>query len=144
MAILLTKQELQDHLMNFRETLSNFDYSPIQNIRFLNLESLYFYMENIKDNPFQKQYQELQKHLDFLQPYLPFVSSERASEFLTSMSKATDDDELTAIKKDYTQKLRMDFINFARTHTSDHQWGTIFDTCEEIRLQKEESALALY
>lgn len=144
MAILLTKQELRDHLMDFRKTLGNFDYSSLKNIRFLNLESLYSYMENIKDNPFQQQYQELQKHLDYLQPYLPFISSERAADFLTSMSKAHNDEEISKVKKDYTQKLRMDFINFARTHTTDSQWASIFDTCEEIRLQKEESALAHY
>lgn len=144
MANLLTKQELYNQLANFRETLSDFDYTPIKNIRFFNLESLYSYMENIKDNPFQKQYEVLQKQLDVLQPYLPFISAERAAEFLTLISKAINDEEVKEIKKDYTQKLRMDFINFARTHTTDHQWNAIFDTCEEIRLQKEESALALY
>lgn len=144
MAILLTKQELRDNLMAFRKTLGEFDYTPIQNIRFFNLESLYSYMENIKGNPFEQQYAALQKYLDLLQPYLPFISAERAAEFLTCISKASGDEEVSKVKKEYTQKLRTDFINFARTHTTDHQWESIFNTCEEIRLQKEESALALY
>ncbi|MGL4736576.1 MAG: hypothetical protein ACRCW2_03875 [Cellulosilyticaceae bacterium] len=144
MAILLTKQELRDNLFAFRKTLGDFDYTPIQNIRFFNLESLYSYMENIKGNPFEQQYAALQKHLDLLQPYLPFISSERAADFLTCMSKATGDDEIKKVKKEFTVKLRTDFIDFARTHTTDNQWESILNTCEEIRLQKEESALALY
>ena len=60
MSKLLTKQELEGHLAQFREILANFDYSCLKNIRFFNLDSLYAYMETIKDNPFEMQYKALQ------------------------------------------------------------------------------------
>lgn len=144
MAKLLTKQELTEHLRNFRSILANFDYSPIKNIRFFNLDSLYDYMEHVEHNPFQEQYQALQDELDYLQPYLPFVSSERAASFLTAMSHAKNDDEIVDIKKDFTKKLRQDFINLTRTTTTDMQWDSILSTCEEIRSHKEEMTLATY
>ena len=142
MSKLLTQQELVNHLTTFREILSNFDYSCLKNIRFFNLESLYAYMETIKDNPFEKQYEALQLELDFIQPYLPFVSSDRAAEFLTLIAKAKDDSEVSDIKKDYTKKLRQDFIDLARTTTSIPAWQEVMNSCEEIRLHKEEMCLA--
>lgn len=144
MAKLLTKQELTEHLENFRSILANFDYSALKNIRFFNLESLYDYMENVEHNPFKEQYSALQNELDYLQPYLPFVSSERAAAFLTARSHAKNDEEIVEIKKDFTTKLRQDFINLARTTTTDSQWNSILATCEEIRSHKEEMTLATY
>ena len=144
MSKLLSQQELEAHVNQFRDILAHFDYSQLKNIRFFNLESLYAYMDTVEGNPFQEQYQALQSELDYLQPYLPFVSSERAAHFLTAMSKAKDDEEITKIKKEYTEKLRKDFINVARTMTTNDQWASLLSTCEEIRLHKEESSLASY
>lgn len=144
MAKLLSKQELETHINNFRHILANFDYSQLKNIRFFNLESLYAYMETVEGNPFKEQYNALQKELDYIQPYLPFVSSERAAHFLTAMSKAKNDEEIAQVKKDYTDKLRKDFINLARTMTTNDQWISLMNTCEEIRLHKEETTLASY
>lgn len=143
MSKLLSSQELVNHIKHFRNILGHFDYSSLKNIRFFNLESFFTYMDTAPDNPFKKQYDALQEELDFIQPYLPFVSADRASEFLTSITKAKDDKESEVIKKDYTQKLRTDFINLARTLTTDDQWQSLIDTCEEIRFHKEEMTLAL-
>ena len=144
MSTLLTKQQLENHLYHFRHLLSHFDYSPIKNIRFLNLEAFFTYMDTIQGNPFQKQYNELQKELDYLQPYLPFVSSKRAKDFLEALSTSSDDQEIEKIKKDYTNKLRQDFINVSRTITIEEEWYNIIGACEEIRLRKEEMLLALH
>lgn len=144
MSTLLTKKQLENHLNDFRELLSHFDYSSLQNITFLNLESFYAYMENVEGNPFKAQYTALQGKLDILQTYLPFVSSERAKEFLYAISRTGSENEMDAIKKSYTQKLRDDFVNFARTVTTATQWQHVIDTCEEIRLRKEEMLLALH
>jgi hypothetical protein len=101
-------------------------------------------MDTVEGNPFQKQYIELQKELDHLQPYLPFVSSKRAKDFLDALSTCSDDNEIEKIKKDYTNKLRQDFINVSRTITSEDEWKNILTTCEEIRVRKEEMLLALH
>ncbi|HHX60562.1 MAG TPA: hypothetical protein GX707_07535 [Epulopiscium sp.] len=137
----LSSKELYTHLNDFRKTLQGFDYSHIGNIRFLNLESVYAYMENVENNPFQRQYMQLQEILDILQPYLPFLSSDRAKDFLIHISTVKEDEEVERLKLIYSQKLRMDFINTARKITSDEDWDSIINICEQIRSRKEESYL---
>lgn len=142
MPTLLTKRELEMALDDFRHILSNFDYSSIKNVTFLNADAFICYMENVEGNPFQKQYAALQDQLDILQPYLPFVSAERANEFLEALSHTHNDFEITKVKKQYTQTLREDFIKFSRTVTTADQWHHVHHICEEIRSRKEEMLLA--
>lgn len=137
----LSSKELYTHLNNFRQTLTGFDYSNIGNIRFINLESVYAYMETVENNPFRRQYAELEEILDTLQPYLPFLSSQRAKDFLIHISTVTDDDEVEDLKLEYTQKLRMDFINTTRKITCEADWKLIMNICEQIRSRKEETYL---
>ena len=134
----LSSQELYTHLNNFRETLQVFDYSDLGNITFFNLESVYAYMNTIENNPFKRQYNELQKNLDHLQPYLSFLSSERAKEFLLKIAASKDDEDIEQLKAEYTKKLRMDFINVARILRNEKDWDSILTVCEEIRSRKEE------
>ena len=143
MPALLSKQELKFELEDFHHLLSDFDYSSIKNITFLNLDAFLAYMENVEDNPFKRQYDALQKKLDVLQPYFPFVSASRANEFLEALASARTDDEATQIKKDFTKILRDDFIKFSRTITTSDEWAHTIEICEEIRLRKEEMLLAL-
>lgn len=144
MATLLTKQELEIQLEDFRHILSNFDYSSLKNISFLNLDAFFAYMENVEGNPFKAQYDALQSKLDILQPYLPFVSANRANEFIEALSRTHSDEEVTAVKQTFTKMLRDDFIKFSRTLTTNDQWQRIVSVCEEIRLRKEEMLLALH
>ncbi len=143
MSTLLTKQELQNTLNDFRTILQSFDYSSIKNITFLNVDAFFSYMKNVEGNPFERHYQALQTKLDILQPYLPFVSSQRANEFLEALGQTRSDEEIQQVKLDYTQILRNDFIKFSRTVTTSQQWAQVINTCEEIRLRKEEMLLAL-
>lgn len=143
MSTLFTKDQLEKHLSDFRQILCDFDYSPIRNVSFFNLESFLIYMNTVDGNPFQKQYEALQKELDAIQPYLPFVSSKRAKDFLEELNTTTTDQEVEQIKKSYTHKMRQDFINVSRGITTEEQWRDIIELCEEIRLKKEEMLLAL-
>lgn len=140
---LLTKQELEVQLADFRHLLSDFDYSSIKNISFLNLDAFLAYMENVEGNPFKAQYNALQSKLDILQPYLPFVSAKRANEFIEALSRTHNDEEVNTVKKAFTKILRDDFIKFSRTITTNDQWLRTLSVCEEIRLRKEEMLLAL-
>lgn len=137
----LSSKELYAHLNDFHKTLKDFDYTNIGNIRFLNLESVFAYMETVKDNPFQKQYIQLQETLDILQPYLPFLSSERAKDFLIHISTVTDDDEVERLRTLYSQKLRMDFIKVTKNITREEDWRLIMTICEQIRSRKAETYL---
>ncbi len=143
MSTLLTKEELAYHLSHFREILTNFDFSEIKNIRFFNLESFYHYMDHVANNPFKRQYEALEKQLDYIQPYIPFVSEERADKFLKELAHAVTDEESQKIKESYAKKLRLDFLNVSRFITTQEEWENIMDACEQIRLHKEETLLAL-
>lgn len=137
----LSAEELYMHLNMFRQTLKDFNFTHIGNLRFLNLESIWAYMETIENNPFKRQYNELESILDTLQPYLPFLSQERARTFLITIATITNDEEIEALKSEYHHKLRLDFINVARKTSCDREWKLIMDTCEKIRRRKEESYL---
>lgn len=137
----LSSKELYTHLNDFRQTLQGFDYSNIGNIRFLNLESVFAYMETVENNPFKRQYIALQEVLDILQPYLPFLSSQRAKDFLIHISTVTNDDEVELLKLEYIQKLRMDFISTTRKINNEDDWELIISICEQIRSRKEETHL---
>lgn len=143
MSTLLTKQELERELEDFRHLLSDFDYSSIKNITFLNLDAFLAYMENIEGNPFKLQYEALQNKLDILQPYLPFVSAKRANEFLEALGQTHSNEEVCEVKKIFTKILRDDFIKFSRTVTTNLEWSHTIEVCEAIRLRKEEMLLAL-
>ena len=137
----LSSKELYTHLNDFRQTLQGFDYSNIGNIRFLNLESVFAYMETVENNPFKRQYIALQEVLDILQPYLPFLSSQRAKDFLIHISTVTNDEEVELLKLEYIQKLRMDFISTTRKINNEDDWELIISICEQIRSRKEETHL---
>lgn len=142
MSAMLTQNQLKNILLDFRHTLGHFDYSSIKNLTFLNAEAFYAYVTTVKGNPFEKQYEELQQKLDKLQPYLPFVSSDRAKAFLKALDSAYTDEDIAEVKRHFTNLLRDDFVNFSRTVTTDAEWERVIDTCEEIRLRKEEMLLA--
>ncbi|OOB79092.1 MAG: hypothetical protein BEN19_08190 [Epulopiscium sp. Nuni2H_MBin003] len=139
---LLTENELKNTLLEFKKVLSDFDFSKLNNIVFFNLESFFAYVDNVKNNPFEQQLEMLNKQLDILQPYLPFVSSDRASEFLCEIAKCSTEESSKQVKLTFTEKIRQDFIELTRKLSSSSQWDNILITCEEIRSHKEESALA--
>lgn len=135
---ILSSQELYMYLNDFRDTIRAFDYSDLENVIFFNFEAVCAYIDNIENNPFKRQYNELQEILDHVQPYLPFLSSKRAKDFLLTISNMTNDQAIEQLKIEYTNKLRMDFINVARQLTNENDWDFIVSACEEIRSRKEE------
>lgn len=137
----LSSQELYMHLTDFRQILMDFDSTHIGNLRFMNLESVYAYIENATNRSFNAHHNKLEETLDILQPYLPFLSSDRAKEFLVEISKVTSDYEVEQLKEKYTKKLKVDFINTINKLTCDEDWQLLIDVCEHIRFRKEESYL---
>jgi hypothetical protein len=143
MSEVLSTSELRAHLDRFKELFTHFDYSALTNVRFINLKSLIVYMDTIPHNPFRLQYHSLQQELDFLEPYLPFTSSNRAREFLNALSNAATDEEVEAVKKVFSTQIKQDLLIAANGFTMDTHWENLFAACESIRLKKEESLLAL-
>jgi len=127
---ILSQEELLDELNEFKSTLKNFDYSCIDNIVFINLESLYCYVENIENNPFRMQYEKLQKILDIIEPYIPFTTQ---TEFINIIDTFQNLSELDNIKRAFSLKKRINFINYVNLITTEDEWQDIINICENIR-----------
>ncbi len=95
-------------------------------------------MMSTNHHPFKQQYHELQITLDYLQPYLPFLSSDRAKDFLLKVARIDSDEEIQQLKEEYILKLRMDFIHAIYHITDENDWHCLINTCEKIRSRKEE------
>lgn len=127
---ILTQERLLEELEKFKFTLENFDYSDIKNIIFINLDSLYCYIENIEDNPFKLQYKKLQNILDIIEPYIPFTTE---NEYINMTDMNENFTDLEDIKRAFSQKKRINFINYIRTITTESEWQDVINICKDIR-----------
>lgn len=127
---ILTQERLLEELEKFKFTLENFDYSDIKNIIFINLDSLYCYIENIEDNPFKLQYKKLQNILDIIEPYIPFTTE---NEFVNITDMNENFTDLEDIKRAFSAKKRFNFINYIRSITTESEWQDVINICKDIR-----------
>lgn len=127
---ILTQERLLEELEKFKFTLKNFDYSDIKNIIFINLDSLYCYIENIEDNPFKLQYKKLQNILDIIEPYIPFTTE---NEFVNITDMNDSFTDLEDIKHAFSAKKRFNFINYVRSLTTESEWQDVISICKDIR-----------
>lgn len=127
---ILTQERLLEELEKFKFTLENFDYSDIKNIIFINLDSLYCYIENIEDNPFKLQYKKLQNILDIIEPYIPFTTE---NEYVNITDMNENFTELEDIKRAFSAKKRFNFINYIRSITTESEWQDVISICKDIR-----------
>lgn len=127
---ILTQERLLEELEKFKFTLKNFDYSDIKNIIFINLDSLYCYIENIEDNPFKLQYTKLQNILDIIEPYIPFTTE---NEFVNITDMNDNFTDLEDIKHAFSAKKRFNFINYVRSLTTESEWQDVISICKDIR-----------
>ncbi|NLK21127.1 MAG: hypothetical protein GX308_03340 [Epulopiscium sp.] len=139
MTEVLTSEQLIYELNNLKCLINDFDYSELNNVTFLNLESLYTYIAEFDGNPFQRQYEALQAALDVVQPFIPFATGDKAKEFLLQVSKAESDDEIQWLKQEYTDRMRLDFVNAIRLTSSDDEWDGLIQICESIRQSREDN-----
>lgn len=125
---ILTEEQLLIELNNFRDTLQNFDYSDIRNVTFINLNSLYYYIQTVENNPFQLQHQKLQQILDKIEPYIPLITDDGFLNII-DIEQAPDIQDL---KQMIGLKKRLNFTSVARLITTDEQWQAIIDVCKNI------------
>lgn len=130
---ILTQEELVLQLNNFRITLQDFDYSAIKNITFLNLDSLYCYIENVENNPFKLQYNKLQQILDIIEPYIPFPTENKFINTLDFNDFNNNYGELENLKTQLSLQKRNNFINLVKMCTNNEDWSFILELCKDIR-----------
>ncbi len=125
---ILSQEKLLYELNEFKSTLKDFDYSCIDNIVFINLESLYCYVENVENNPFKIQYEKLQKILDIIEPYIPFTTQTEFINIMDTFQNLSDN-----IKHAFSLKKRINFISYVNLITTEDEWQDIVNVCKDIR-----------
>lgn len=134
----LSKQELENDLYQLRDLVTGLDYSHISNVTFLNMESFYSYIQTTEGSPFSDHYQEMQKIMDRVEPYLPFAIGKTAIQFLTEAAFIETDQDMERLKAEYIPRARIDFIHLLQNIKTENEWIYILELCESIRKEKED------
>lgn len=131
----ISEELLVDELNHFRYILTNYDFSEVSNIIFYNIESLSLYLENYKDNPFERQYQEIETSLNKLSPYLPVGISK---ETINSIFEIFDSKPYFAyiLKEDLLFNLKLNFIEKVKNIKTEEEWLSLINICKKLRKDK--------
>ena len=132
---IISEKKLIDTLNKFRDVLLHYDYSEVDNVIFLNLESLNMYIKTYKNNPFERHYIELEKLFNIILPYIPSNIPESEIEKITEILSSRCDDQ-NIIKKNIDFNIKMDFIQTVKLITNEKDWLEILDACTKIRKNK--------
>lgn len=127
----ITEKELVNNLNEFRDVLLNYDYSEVDNVIFLNIESLNYYIKTHKNNPFERQYQDLERLFNKIMPYIPSNIPNEAIEVITKLLKSRYNDD-KIIKKNIDFNIRMDFIQTIKCIRTEEQWNKLVEECKSI------------
>lgn len=133
--VIISEQDLEKALNNFRDILLNYDYSEIANVIFLDVESLTQYITNYKGNPFEKQYFELEDILDGIISYLPNSLPDDTIEMLTKVLNTNYHNE-QLVRENILFNIKMDFIQYVKNIKNDNDWLELIKRCKQIRLSK--------
>ena len=134
-AEVLSEEDLILNLNEFRDTLINYDFSEVKNVVFLNVASLNTYIKNNKNNPFTRQYREIETLFNKIMPYIPSNIPNEAVEAITKILETKYDDK-SVIKKNIYLNVKMDFIRTVKNIHSEKQWSQLLTMCKRIRNAK--------
>jgi hypothetical protein len=132
---IISEEDLEVALNNFRDVLLNYDYSELSNVIFLDVESLTEYINNNKGNPFEKQYNELEDILDKIISYLPNSLPNDTIDVLTKILNTNYNNE-DLVRKNILFNIKMDFIQHVK-NIDNNEWLELINKCKQIRLSKK-------
>lgn len=135
MSELISEETLVSELNKFRDVLLHYDYSDVKNVIFFNVKSLNAYIRTYRDNPFEKQYQDLEAIFNKIIPYIPSNIPEEAINTITHILDP-DYENKEAIKRNILFNIKMDFIETVKNVSSESQWQELLNLCKDIRLAK--------
>ena len=133
---IMSEKELEDELNSFRDILLHYDFSEVENIIFFDVESLNYYLQTNKENPFERQYQALEEKLNHLAPFIPTNATEETIKVLTEILSVKYDDK-KIIKENILFNIKMDFIERVKNLKSENDWSYLVAICKKIRSEKE-------
>lgn len=135
MTNIISENELENKLNQFRDVLINYDYSEIENVIFFDISSLNHYLENYKENPFEKQYDAIEKILNSIYPYLPgSLPSDTINLISKIINVKCQDEEL--IKQNVLFNIKLDFIEMVKDISTEEEWVNLVNLCKQIRNSK--------
>lgn len=133
---IISKEALVDELNKFRDILINYDFSEISNIVFFDVQSLNIYLKTHDGNPFERQYEEIEKILNKIISYLPTTISNDTIELLTEILDSKYQNK-EVVRENILFNIKMDFIDRVRAINSNDEWNKLLLVCEKIRAEKE-------
>ncbi|MCT4542072.1 MAG: hypothetical protein N4A63_00875 [Vallitalea sp.] len=136
MTNIISEVELENKLNEFRDILINYDYSEIDNIIFFDINSLNYYIENNKENPFEKQYDAIEKILNSIYIYLPCSISDDTINVISKILNVKYGDE-TLVKQNLLFNIKLEFIEMVKNISSEEEWQNLVLLCKKIRTTKE-------
>jgi 6-pyruvoyl-tetrahydropterin synthase len=132
---IISENELENKLNQFRDVLINYDYSEIENVIFFDINSLNHYIENYKENPFEKQYDAIENILNSIYPYLPgSLPSDTINLISKIINVKSQDEEL--IKQNVLFNIKLDFIEMVKDISTEQEWNDLVELCKKIRYSK--------
>ncbi|TCT14647.1 hypothetical protein EDC18_105128 [Natranaerovirga pectinivora] len=133
---ILSEKELEYKLNEFRHVLLDYDYSDVENVVFMNIDALNSYIQKYQDNPFERQYQDLEQIFNSIIPFIPSSIPDEAVEAITNILETKYEDR-DVIKKNIQFNVKMDFIEMVKGLSSEREWKELLELCKDIRNAKE-------
>lgn len=132
MSNIISENELENKLNQFRDVLNNYDYSEIENVIFFDINSLNYYIENNKDNPFEKQYDAIENILNTIYPYLPgSLPNDTINLISNIINTKCGDEEL--VRQNVLFNIKLEFIEMVKDISTEREWARLVDLCKKIR-----------
>ena len=118
---IISEKELETKLNEFRHVLLDYDYSDVENVVFMNIDALNAYIKKHQDNPFERQYNDLEKIFNSIIPFIPSSIPDEAVEAITNILETKYEDR-DVIKKNIQFNVKMDFIETVKGLSSEREW----------------------
>ncbi|QUH28594.1 hypothetical protein [Vallitalea guaymasensis] len=136
MTDIISETELEIKLNEFRDILINYDYSEIENVIFFDINSLNYYIENNEGNPFEKQYDAIEKILNSIYLYLPCSLSDDTINVISEILNVKYGDE-AIVKQNVLFNIKLEFIDMVKNISTEEEWKKLVQLCKKIRNTKE-------
>lgn len=132
---MISEEYLVKELEHLRDVLLNYDFSEVENIIFFDANSLNCFIKSCKNNPFERQYLEIEGILDKILPYLPSSISMDSIEILNVLfDQKNMNNEI--LREHILMNMKMDFIDYLKGIETEREWLELIDRCKKIRLDK--------
>ncbi|MBC7959185.1 MAG: hypothetical protein H7X94_04885 [Vallitaleaceae bacterium] len=132
---IISEQTLMDELNHFRAILTHYDFAEISNVIFFDVESLNCYLKTYADNPFERQYRDIERILNKISPYLP---SNISSDTIDALSEILDSSfcNMELLKDHFLFNVKLDFIERVKSIQTESEWQKLLTLCNDLRINQ--------